>query len=126
MLKNKNVTPILAVKNLDRAKRFYEHTLELEVSPISEPGMFACKSGDSSFLVYTSDFAGTNKANALVWDVGEELESIVGRLRSKDVVFEHYKGLPNTTIRGDIHLSGEMKLAWFKDPDGNILHLHGR
>ena len=36
--------------------------------------------------------------------------------------FEHYD-LPNTTLKGDIHESGDTRVAWFKDPDGNILSL---
>jgi hypothetical protein len=26
-------------------------------------------------------------------------------------------------LEGDIHVSGDMKVAWFKDPDGNILNI---
>jgi hypothetical protein len=29
-------------------------------------------------------------------------------------------------LEGDIHVAGEMKVAWFKDPDGNILNLINR
>jgi hypothetical protein len=36
------------------------------------------------------------------------------------VAFEHYD-LPNTTRKDDVHVAGEMKAAWFRDPDGNIL-----
>jgi hypothetical protein len=31
--------------------------------------------------------------------------------------------MPDTRLEGDIHVSGDMKVAWFKDPDGNILCL---
>jgi hypothetical protein len=27
------------------------------------------------------------------------------------------------TVDDDVHISGDMKVAWFKDPDGNILNL---
>ena len=125
MLEDTNAVPMLAVKNLDRSRRFYEHTLGLHITPASEPEMFVCQSGGTQFIVYTSEYAGTNKANTLFWDVGENLEETVNTLRKKDVVFEHYK-LPNTTLKGDVHVAGTMKLAWFKDPDGNILHIVGR
>jgi hypothetical protein len=39
------------------------------------------------------------------------------------VAFEHYDGLPNVTREGDVHRSDNLKLAWFKDPEGNIHHL---
>jgi len=35
------------------------------------------------------------------------------------VTFERYD-LPGTTREGDVHVTGELKVAWFKDPDGNI------
>jgi hypothetical protein len=41
------------------------------------------------------------------------------------VTFEHYD-LPNMTLKGDVHVSGGMKAAWFKDPDGNILAVVSR
>ena len=49
-------------------------------------------------------------------------------LKAKGVRFEHYN-LPDTTLDGDIHVSRnnrEMKVAWFKDPDGNILNIVSR
>jgi hypothetical protein len=38
------------------------------------------------------------------------------------VTFEHYD-MPGTKLEGDIHVGYGMKVAWFKDPDGNILNL---
>ena len=32
--------------------------------------------------------------------------------------------MPALELKGDIHVAGDMKMVWFKDPDGNILHLH--
>jgi IS30 family transposase len=43
-------------------------------------------------------------------------------LKAKGVTFEHYD-LPDTRREGDVHISGHMKIAWFKDPDGNILNI---
>ena len=40
-------------------------------------------------------------------------------LKAKGVTFERYQ-LPDTVREGDIHVSGEIRNAWFKDPDGNI------
>ena len=55
--------------------------------------------------------------------VGLEVESVedaVRDLEAKGVTFEHYD-LPDTTRQGDVHVSGPIRNAWFKDPDGNIL-----
>lgn len=80
------------------------------------------KSGNSSIVVYRSEFAGTNKATCVTWAVGKDIERTIKELKDKGVRFEHYD-IPNTTLNDDIHLAGDMKVAWFKDPDGNILNL---
>jgi hypothetical protein len=54
--------------------------------------------------------------------VGADLDGIVQGLKDKGVAFEHYD-LPDTTREGDVHVMGELKAVWFKDPDGNILNL---
>jgi hypothetical protein len=52
--------------------------------------------------------------------VGEDVEDIVRALKAKGVTFEHYD-MADMTRGGDVHVAGDMKVAWFKDPDGNIL-----
>ncbi len=46
-------------------------------------------------------------------------------LKAKGVAVEHYD-MPGMTREGDIHIAGEMRIAWFKNPDGNILNLINR
>ena len=77
------------------------------------------KTGASSLLVYHSQFAGTNKATAVTWNVGGRVDAIVNDLKAKGVTFERYD-MPNTKHEGDVHVMGRMRTAWFKDPDGNI------
>lgn len=125
MLANSNATANLAVKDLAKAKAFYEDVLGLTELHNEVGELIVYKCGDTSINVYRSKFAGTNKATAVTWMVGDEIEKIVSGLRSKGVVFEHYD-MPHTTVEGDIHLGHGMKVAWFKDPDGNILNLVDR
>ena len=75
--------------------------------------------------VYRSDYAGTNKANAVTWAVGDDVEGVVRALKAKGVVFEHYD-MPGMKLEGDVHIGADMKVAWFKDPDGNILNIVSR
>jgi hypothetical protein len=94
------------------------------LTPIQEdPGGILYKSGNSVVLVYPSEHAGTNKATAAVWAVGEDLDTVVEELRANGVTFEHYDNLPDTSRDGDVHTMGDFKAVWFKDPDGNILNL---
>lgn len=122
MLSSKNAIANIATKNIKVAKKFYEETLGLEVVGDQMEQLYVFKSGESIIFVYQSEFAGTNKATAVSWNVGDEIESIVKDLKSKGVTFEHYDNIPMQLV-GDIYQGGDMKIAWFKDPDGNILSL---
>jgi catechol 2,3-dioxygenase-like lactoylglutathione lyase family enzyme len=117
--------PNIATKNIEVARKFYEETLGLEKIPVEFDQVLNFKNGNSMIIVYVSEFAGSNKATALTWSVGEELGEIVKTLSGKGVAFEHYD-MPHMKREGDIHISGGMKMAWFKDPDGNILGLINR
>jgi catechol 2,3-dioxygenase-like lactoylglutathione lyase family enzyme len=122
MLGGKDAAATLAVSDLQRARDFYENTLGL--TPVQEPpGAILYKSGNSVVLVYPSEYAGTNRATAASWAVGDEFDAIVEDLRAKGVTFERYDDLPDTAREGDVHITGEFKAVWFKDPDGNILNL---
>ena len=122
MLGNINAVANLAVKDLAVARRFYEDTLGLAPADTDCEDMIAYRSGNTRINVYCSSFAGTNQATAVTWAVGGDIERLVAALKAKGVRFEHYD-LPNTTLAGDIHVMDKMKVAWFKDPDGNILNL---
>jgi catechol-2,3-dioxygenase len=124
MLGSKDATATIAVKDLSVAKKFYEGSVGLKPLPTREPEVVNYKSGSSTLLVYRSQFAGTNKATAVTWSV-ENTEEEVRALKEKGVVFEHYD-MPGATLKGDVHVMGSMKAAWFKDPDGNILAIVGR
>ncbi|MGX5842392.1 VOC family protein [Mesorhizobium sp. ArgA1] len=122
MLANSNATANIAVKDLARAKAFYEGTLGLKQVDNIGDELVVYKSGDTVINVYHSQFAGTNKATVVTWTVGDQIEAIVKSLRSKGVTFEHYE-MPGLSLEGDIHVGSGMKVAWFKDPDGNILNV---
>jgi len=119
MLADKDAVATIAVKDLKAAKKFYGDTLGLKPVPVPEPEVLNYKSGNSTVLVYKSQFAGTNKATAVTWIV-DDVEGTVRDLKAKGISFEHYD-FPGMTRKGDVHIAGKSKAAWFKDPDGNIL-----
>jgi len=119
MLADKDAVATVAVKDLKVAKKFYGDTLGLKPTPVPEPEVLNYKSGNSTVLVYKSQFAGSNKATSVTWIV-DDVEGTVKDLKAKGVAFEHYD-FPGMTRKGDVHIAGKSKAAWFKDPDGNIL-----
>lgn len=122
MLGKADATPMIAVRDLDRARTFYEDTLGLRTKDEWGGEGVTLKSGDTFINVYRSEFAGTNKATALTFKVAD-IDKQVGDLQEKGIFFEHYD-LPGLEQRGDIYIGeGDFKTAWFKDPDGNILSL---
>jgi catechol 2,3-dioxygenase-like lactoylglutathione lyase family enzyme len=124
MLRDTDAVATLAVKDLGAAAEFYEETLGLSRAGAEDDEALVFQSGDTTINVYRSSFAGTNKATALTWAV-DDVEDVVRRLKARGVKFEHYD-LPETRREGDVHIAGDVKVAWFKDPDGNILSVVNR
>jgi catechol 2,3-dioxygenase-like lactoylglutathione lyase family enzyme len=122
MLAGKEMVGTIAVKDLATARKFYEGTLGLKVEDDKGTEAHSYRSGATRLIVYRSQFAGTNKATALNFMVGAEIDNLTRALRERGVSFEHYD-MPGTTWEGDVMVAGSLKAAWFKDPDGNILCL---
>ena len=121
MLGRKDAVANIAVKDLETARRFYEGTLGLKKVGAEGEELIVFKSGKTMLNVYRSKYAGTNQATAVTWAVGD-VDRAVRDLKAKGVSFEHYE-MPDVKLEGDIHVAGDFKVAWFKDPDGNILNI---
>lgn len=121
MLSDHTPVPALATSDLARARSFYEGVLgftgEEQMDSISYP------SGDSALFVYTSGFAGTNKATALTFDVdAEAFDEEVERLRAAGVAFDTFDLAEFEWVDG-VATGEAMRAVWFRDPDGNILNV---
>ena len=125
MLANKDAMATIAVKDLAVAKQFYQQILGFSPTGVEGPGVVTLRSGTSTIVIYESEFAGTNKATSATWGVGDDMDSIVRTLEVAGVPFEHYE-TPGLRRDGNVHVAGDFKAAWFKDPDGNILHINNQ
>jgi catechol 2,3-dioxygenase-like lactoylglutathione lyase family enzyme len=125
VLNKENATATVGVRDIGAAQRFYEEVLGLKLEDSEQGVALTYQAGSARLLVYQSEFAGTNRATAVTWEVDNRVEAIVNHLRSKGVKFEHYD-MPEMKREGDVHVGSDMKAAWFKDPDGNIHALVGR
>ena len=123
MLGDYDAMATIAVKNLKAAKKFYEGALGFNVVHTEGEEAIEYKSGKSKLFVYRSQYAGTNKATAATWMV-KDVDGLVKELKGKGIAFEHYD-MPGITLKGDVHVQGDRKSAWLKDPDGNIIALIG-
>ena len=124
MLGDKDASANLAVRDLQVARHFYRDVLGLKEVGSEGDELYVFQSGRTLINVYRSQYAGTNKATAVTWDIGPGIQDAVEALKAKGVTFEHYD-MPGLKLDGDIHSGHGMKVAWFKDPDGNILNLVG-
>ena len=123
MLDRHDSHAIVAVSDLERARGFYRDVLGLALTGGGgDEEVLQFATGATRLIVYRSDAAGSNRANAVVWGVGDDLDAIVAALEAKGVQFEHYPDLGK--VDGNVHEAGGFRLVWFKDPDGNILHVN--
>jgi len=76
MLANTEAMATIAVRDIAAARDFYGNTLGLQESGHEGEELLSYLSGSSQIIVYRSDFAGSNKATAVTWAVGDELEEI--------------------------------------------------
>ena len=125
MLGDTTVQPMLPVKDLEEAGKFYEKTLGLRKVGGEPETALVYQSGGTTLCVYRSEFAGTNKGTAALWEI-EDVEGTVEELKAKGVTFENYGDMPGLTRKGDIYRAGDFMVAWFKDPAGNILSIQNR
>jgi catechol 2,3-dioxygenase-like lactoylglutathione lyase family enzyme len=121
MLGDYDAGTALAVKDLEESKQFYGSTLGLEEAGDS-PGGVQYKSGNTKFFIFQTEYAGTNKATYMGWNV-DNIEQVVEDLKSKGVQFDQVD-LPGATREGDILVWGAVKTAFFKDPTGNVLAIN--
>jgi hypothetical protein len=63
----------------------------------------------------------TAKYTVLGWDVSD-IRAEIELLTRRGVIFERYDGFPQDEL-GIASLPDETRVAWFKDPDGNILSI---
>jgi catechol 2,3-dioxygenase-like lactoylglutathione lyase family enzyme len=121
MLADHPAIATVAVKDLARAKPFYQDKLDLKFIE-ENPQVLTFEAGGQLLFVYQSSFAGTNQATAITWRL-DDVDGAAADLKSRGVTFEHYDNVPELTLQGDLYKGHGMTVCWFKDPDGNVISL---
>lgn len=116
-------TPVatLPTGDLPRARKFYEDTLGLTPDR-DDVGGVSYRSGDGMVFLYESQYAGTNKATAVSFDVPtSSFQAEVDSLRAKGIDFVTFEADGIEWNDGVASMGETMQGVWFTDPDGNIL-----
>jgi predicted enzyme related to lactoylglutathione lyase len=125
MLADARIGANVPVSNLDDAISFYEGKLGLPIFERGEEHRYArfSGSGQTKLGIYESATAGQAR-HTLASFVVDDVRAVVDSLKANGVVFEEYD-MPGMKTEDGVASVGDTRVAWLKDPDGNILEISG-
>jgi catechol 2,3-dioxygenase-like lactoylglutathione lyase family enzyme len=118
MLASGKMAGFLLTKDYDKARQFFEGALGFQFVSLDQYALVMRAGGSTIRISKAPDFT-PFKGTVLGWEV-QDIAAVVAWLHQRGVVFEKYPFVQDralgiwTTPNGD-------KVAWFKDPDGNVL-----
>lgn len=121
-LSQTQVTCMLPVKDLARARRFYEQQLGLEAGAAKPDGKFVYRCGGTEVALFPKAEGTSAQHTALSFKV-DDIARAVTELKGRGVRFADYD-YPGLKTVEHVCVLGSEKAAWFEDPEGNILCLH--
>jgi len=110
----------LATANAERARAFYERTMGLTFVA-DEPPALVFRVGNSMLRIQKVGQFHKLPYTALGWDVAD-IRAVIQQLRAAGVAFQRYDGMNQDEDNVWRSPSGAL-VAWFEDPDGNLLSL---
>ncbi|MEA3195570.1 MAG: hypothetical protein QOD26_3903 [Betaproteobacteria bacterium] len=121
MLQKSPMYAYIPVKDVGRARQFYEQKVGLKPKEEVAGGVVYEFAANTACFMYPTPNAGTSRASQAFWQV-DDVEREVAELKKRGVTFEDYD-MPGMKTKEGIAVAGGAKSAWFKDPDGNIMAL---
>lgn len=121
-LNHAQVTCMLPVKDLARARQFYEQGLGLEAGLTKPDGKFVYRCGGTELALFPRPEGTKAEHTALSFRVTDIAASIAA-LKARGVRFADYD-FPGLKTVEHVCVLGAEKAAWFEDTEGNILCLH--
>ncbi len=122
MLQGEQVTVMLPVKDMARARRFYEEGLGLKAGGLKPDGKFVYNCGGTEIALFPKPEGTKAEHTAISFRVADIAKEVRG-LEARGVKFADYD-LPGLKTVNHVCVLGSEKAAWFQDPEGNILCLH--
>ena len=118
MLTNSKLQSIIWTSRIAEAETFYRDVLELTLRTKSD-GALVFDVGGSVLRVAPIPSTDPGEHTVMGFAVGD-VDAVIARLSARGVVFERFAGLPHAE-NGTVISPDGAKVAWFRDPDGNIL-----
>ena len=122
MLFDSAVTTMLPVKDMERARRFYEGRLGLTPGGFRPDGKFVYAVGGSTLALFPKP-EGTKADHTAISFRVPDIAAAIKALKSAGVVFEDYD-FPGLKTVDHVCVLGAEKAAWFMDTEGNCLCIH--
>jgi catechol 2,3-dioxygenase-like lactoylglutathione lyase family enzyme len=119
VLKTEKVCAFIATRNRAAAKAFYGGTLGFALKSEDDYGVVFDMAGAALRITPLPDFA-PHRHTQLGWNV-TDVAATVKALTGLGIAFERYDFLEQDDL--GIWTSEGAQVAWFKDPDGNILSI---
>ena len=122
LLQRALVTCMLPVKDLDRARRFYEQGLGLQAGEAKPDGKFVYRCGGAEIALFPKSEGTKAEHTALSFKV-DDIGAAIRDLQSRGVAFADYD-FPGFKTVDHVCVLWSEKAAWFEDSEGNLLCLH--
>lgn len=122
MLSDSSVTTMLPVRDMQRARSFYEGRLGLEPGGLRPDGKFVYRVGGSTLALFPKP-EGTKADHTAISFRVDDIAATISALKHAGVVFEDYD-FPDFKTIDHVCVLGAEKAAWFKDTEGNYLCIH--
>jgi catechol 2,3-dioxygenase-like lactoylglutathione lyase family enzyme len=117
------MTTILPVRDIARARAFYERVLGLTPVGAKPDGKFMFRCGNGALLALFPNAEGTKAEHTAASFEVPDIGSAIRSLEARGVAFHDYD-LPGFRTVEHVCVLGSEKAAWFSDPEGNIQCLH--
>jgi len=120
MLGKQTLVAFVATRDAARARAFYEETLGLSLLH-QDPFALVFDANGTTIRVQKVERFEPQPFTALGWTV-DEINAVIAQLQQKNVTCERFPGMDQDARGVWVSPSGA-RIAWFKDPDGNVLSL---
>jgi catechol 2,3-dioxygenase-like lactoylglutathione lyase family enzyme len=124
MLESGKMSGFLATSDYDKARDFYEGKLDFQFVSLDQYALVMRVGGHHIRISKIPNFT-PRQATVLGWEM-PDLEATVRWLRTRGATLEKYPFVQDQDL-GIWTAPGGARVAWFKDPDGNVLSVgqHG-